>query len=636
MARPRELDNPSDETEQHHEPNDKRIRESSSGNCLQPALATHARGRFQFISPMTTVRQLQTRFLLLLVGITLAVFAGVSGHEFVHYDDNINIYENPHLKGLSWDSIQWMFTDTSYARRYMPLGWLCYAVDYQIFGLDPRAFHIGNLFFHLLNVGLLFVLIQRLLRLTRQFDASDPAPVWCAAAGALFWAVNPLRVENVAWASSRIYCVAFLLALIWLLAWLRAHDPATAVSWRPFFYWSSVAAFAASLLTYPLALFAPIALFVLEVYPLRRVGGQVSDWFRPKALRVWRDKIPFLLLAAGGLALTVWARGAHSQYNQPVTLKEFDLFSRAVQALYIWAYYIWKPWAPFELAPSYVTLHAFDPFALPFLLSAALVVAVTVALWRLRHRWPAALALWFCHLLLLVPFLGLTEYSHSPSDRYSYVQGILWSVAVALMVRVLWNQPKRALLTGTVVAAASLMFGLLAWQQVAVWRDTITLHRHLLTCLGEHPYRARFDEVLGVHYLRAGLTNEAVASFRNAIRYELRRSDRHIVDEDVLSRSHAKLGDVFAEQARAEEALGHYRAALKANSGSVHAAVNMGLVLASLNRYAEAATCFEQAIRNKPASASAHHNLALTLNRMGKKDEAQQHLQQARRLAGKR
>src|SRR5437870_1707795 len=79
-------------------------------------------------------QRLQTRLVLALIGITLAVFGGVCGHEFVHFDDNVTIYDNPHIKGLTRENLHWMFTDVSYARRYMPLGWLSYAVDYQLFG----------------------------------------------------------------------------------------------------------------------------------------------------------------------------------------------------------------------------------------------------------------------------------------------------------------------------------------------------------------------------------------------------------------------------------------------------------------------------------------------------------------------
>src|SRR5439155_3199000 len=136
----------------------------------------------------------QTRLLLTLIAVPLAVFAAVCGHEFVDYDDTVNIYSNPHVQGLTWEHLRWMFTDTSYARRYMPLGWLSYALDYQLFGLNPQAFHVGNLLLHLINTVVLYFLLKHLLLVAGKPAHPEPAnaaPIWCAAVGALFWAVNP-------------------------------------------------------------------------------------------------------------------------------------------------------------------------------------------------------------------------------------------------------------------------------------------------------------------------------------------------------------------------------------------------------------------------------------------------------------
>src|SRR6185436_572879 len=200
--------------------------------------------------------------LLLLCGLTLTVFAGVRRHEFVHYDDAANIYDNPHVASLSGSNLKWMFTDSDYARRYMPLGWLCYAVNRQLFGLNPGAFHLVNLALHLVNVGLLFVVLKRLLKLSWPAGgaAGERAAIGCAGVGALFWALNPLRVEVVAWASGQIYGVVFLLTMVWILAWLESRREEISITRRRTMRWLAVVAYAASLFTYPLGLFAPVLL----------------------------------------------------------------------------------------------------------------------------------------------------------------------------------------------------------------------------------------------------------------------------------------------------------------------------------------------------------------------------------------
>ena len=581
-------------------------------------------------------RRLQTRLLIFLLGLTLAVFAAISGHEFVNYDDSANIYANPHVQSLGWEEIRWMFTDTTYARRYMPLGWLSYAIDCRLFGLTPMAFHLGNLALHLANVVLLFFLLKRLMELAGvpvKNAESHTAPLWCAAVGTLFWAVHPLRVEPVAWASGRIYCLAFFFIALWLLAWLHAQNPALPRRRRTLLYGLSILSYLFSLLVYPLALFAPVALFVLEVYPLRRVGGNVCDWWRPAALRLWRAHLPCLAVGAGMVAVSLGARVVTDVAHRPTTLEDFSLLSRIMQAFYIWAYYAWKPWAPYDLSPSYTTLHSFDPLGPVFLASAALVLLLTFALLALRRRWPGALALWLCHLALLVPVLGLTEYPHSPTDRYSYLHGILWSVGIAGGLRALWDRQKQACLAGAVVTAASLLFALLAWQQVTVWSDSITLFRTIIASQSEHPHRARFDELLGQCYLRYGLTNEGVASLQSAIYYESRRADRHLYDLGVLSRSRVTLGDIFGDQGRLEDALRQYQAALQADPDSTSALMNMGVTLIALHREAEAMKCFNEVLRRDARNVQAHHNLGLLLRKLGREEEALRHVREEQRLS---
>jgi len=581
------------------------------------------------------VRQLQTRLLLGVLGITLVVFAGVCPYGFVHFDDNVTIYNNPHIRGLSWENLHWMFANASYARRYMPLGWLSYAVDYQLFGLNPHVYHAGNLLLHLVNVALLFCLLKRLVLL-----AQDPAtpqiqgtgPVWCAAVGALFWAVNPLRVENVAWASARIYCVAFCLAALWLLAWLRAQDAETSKGRRRIFYWLSVVFFAASLLTYPLAMFAPIALFALEVYPLRRAGFRFRDWWGRSAWHIWLDKLPFFVVAAGMLGLTFFALLHTDARYAPLTLKEFPPLARAMQAFYVWAYYLWKPWAPYDLAISYMTLHSFNPLAWQFVVSAALVLSLTVALFLCRKRWPGLFVLWVCHLVMLVPVLGLSEYPHSAYDRYSYLPGVLWSVALAFGLHRIWKRERLGQLGAILAASTSALFGLVAWGQVSVWQDTIPLYENLIAHVGNHPDRARFDTVLGIHYLQAGLTNEAIASFKSAIHYEPLRPDRRFFDEGVLRAANTHLGAVFAEQGRLEEAFECYRAAAQANPSHGWAAAQAGAVLVQLDRNEEAVKWLTEALRLRTETPEIHHSLAVALRKLGREQEAAEHAEAEQRM----
>src|SRR5512135_2256868 len=89
------------------------------------------------------------RFVLFLA--TFGVFSRVLQAEFVQWDDGISVYQNPHIQGLDWARLCWMFSDADYAMRYKPLTWLLYALIYQVSGLKPLGYHFVNLVIHGFN-----------------------------------------------------------------------------------------------------------------------------------------------------------------------------------------------------------------------------------------------------------------------------------------------------------------------------------------------------------------------------------------------------------------------------------------------------------------------------------------------------
>jgi tetratricopeptide (TPR) repeat protein len=538
-----------------------------------------------------------------------------------------------------------MLTDTTYAPRYMPLGWFCYALERELFGLRADVWHAGNLLVHVLNTLLLFAFLRRLVLFALQRRPPSPSSTpdgpdagslatWCGALGALWWAIHPLRVEPVAWASARIYAVAIAFALVWLWAWLQAQAAPTDRR-RRLYEWTSLAAFAASLLTYPLALFAPIALFALDVYPLRRAPLVLRGWLTREAWPLWREKIPFLLVTGAVLVLTAAVRIGSDPRLRPVSLAEFGLLDRAMQACYVVGYYAWKPWSPTALAPAYPTLHAFEPLSWVFVASALALVVVTAAAFLLRRRWPALAAAWICHGVVLIPVLGLSEYPHSAFDRYAHLHGLLWAAAIAGLLAACWPQPILRRLVTTGLAAVCLCLAGLSVLQIPMWRDTLSLYEGIVDRFGKHPGRGRFDEVLGVYQLRAGRTNEAVRAFQRAVDYDAQRSDRHLYQEGVVPRCERRLADLCLAAQDPAGAAGHLTAALQAEterSLTVSTALKLSATLAELDQPARALPWLQKAVGLAPEDPRLHRELARTFARLGQAASAERHAAEEERL----
>ena len=203
------------------------------------------------------------RRLIFLLGVILLLGAfmlnvRVAGYDFLALgDDDINVTLNPHLGHLSGARWAWLLTDSSYVRRYMPLGWLTLCGLFPVNGLDPFVYHAAAFGFYIVNVALVYVLallaIRQLVPAAR--GGLKAWHAWAAFLAAGWWAFHPLRAESTAWISGLLYgqaATGFLLALVaYLLAW--AH-PARRSVWVA----ASWVAITASLLTYPIALGFPL------------------------------------------------------------------------------------------------------------------------------------------------------------------------------------------------------------------------------------------------------------------------------------------------------------------------------------------------------------------------------------------
>ncbi|MEZ4604830.1 MAG: hypothetical protein R2861_15950 [Desulfobacterales bacterium] len=99
---------------------------------------------------------------LLLIFVTASVYWQVQKFDFINYDDNDYIYNNPHVQnGITANAIAWAFT-TAHASNWHPLTWMSHMLDSQMFGLWPGGHHLTSLFIHIANALLLFSLFRKM------------------------------------------------------------------------------------------------------------------------------------------------------------------------------------------------------------------------------------------------------------------------------------------------------------------------------------------------------------------------------------------------------------------------------------------------------------------------------------------
>ena len=574
---------------------------------------------------------------LAVAALTVLAFLTTFANDFVDFDDQTNLTENPYYRGLGLEHLAWMFSNID--GLYIPLTWLSFALDFQLWGMNPVGYHATNLALHVANAVAFYWVCVHLLRLAGPglagagraragglaVGTDDRGLYLGAALAAALFALHPLRVESVAWATERRDVLSGLLVLLTLRAYLRTHGerPAGAAERREPFALAAFVLFVLSLLAKSVGMSLVVVLVVLDVYPLGRLPGRPGAWLRPVYRRVWLEKLPFLVVGLGAAVLAgVAQRAGGALYS----FADYPLPGRVGQAFWALAFYLWKTLVPLGLSPLYPIpvgwgLARPDVFA-----AAVLVIGITIALVALRRRWPALLAAWVCYLAFLAPLVGLAQSGpHIAADRNTYLALLGWAAAaggglVALTRaeaagRVAPGRARAALAAAGVVVA---VLGVLTWRQVGIWHDSITLWRRAVAI---EPECYVCQNNLGNAYLRAGRNDAAAPHFAAALEVQPG-------DEDAR----ANLGNVAMRAGRMDDARRYFEAALALDPDHSVALTNLGRILLDEDRPEDAIPKLEHALRADPVNGEAHTNLGLALMRLGRLDEAEPHLREATRI----
>src|SRR2546428_992711 len=277
--------------------------------------------------------------------VTFAAFLPVLQNQFVNWDDQKNFLDNPHYRGLGWAHLRWMWT--THMGHYIPLTWMTLGLDYLLWGMNPFGYHLTSLLLHAANAVVFFFVVRRILTLALP-SPSERGDALAVSAGvaALVFAIHPLRVESVAWATERRDVLSGLFYLLTILLYLRASERGErGRGW----YWGTVGLFSCALLSKAIAVSVPVVLLILDVYPLRRLGGSTGWWSAP-ARRVYVEKIPFVLLAAAASAIALMAQLSH---DTMVSVVQLSALGRLAVSVYGLSFYLWKTVAPVNLSPLY-------------------------------------------------------------------------------------------------------------------------------------------------------------------------------------------------------------------------------------------------------------------------------------------
>jgi tetratricopeptide (TPR) repeat protein len=537
---------------------------------------------------------------LLVALVTVAAFLPTLSNGFLDWDDDENLVANLYYRGLAWTNLRWMLT-TTHMGHWIPLTWVTFGADYLIWGMNPFGYHLTSLLLHAAASVVFYFVALRLLGAAQVAESIGGLRAGAATA-ALFFAIHPLRVESVAWATERRDVLSGLWFLLTILLYLKAAT--TDGSRRAWWLAGSVGCYALAVASKAIVMTLPLVLVLLDIYPLRRLAQAWRPWTPSQARRIWAEKVPYVILAltAAGMAIYAGRPIADSLGARPVP-------GRMAVALYSLVFYVRKTAVPLAIWPLYQIPAKVDPLALPVVVSTLAVAALTGSLFLVRRRWPAGLTVWLSYAIILAPVSGIMQSGPQlVAPRYTYLPCLGWALLVGAGACRLLRARARGRLHPAWAAAGVMAIvlylvslGTLTWKQARIWHDSLTFWSSAVSVV---PGSSIAQGNLGAALMRVDRLDEARTHLETAVRL----SPEYV---DALT----NLAVLLVQQERPDEARAVFR--------------RLGYGLLRRGKVNRAVELFRGLVDIQPTDAVAQNGLGFVLFVAGDREAAIGHFRRA-------
>ena len=554
--------------------------------------------------------------IIFLIIACLAAFGRISGNHFINLDDPGYITNNYLVQnGLNFQNIKWAFT-TSYLAFWHPLTWISHMLDWSIFGTNAGGHHLVSLLLHIGTVLFLFLFLNKTTN-----------NIWSSAFAASLFALHPLRVESVAWASERkdVLSMFFGMASIYFYAFYAEGSKLSK-------YFLCLMLFALSLMSKPMMITLPFVLLLLDYWPLGRWQRTLSDSSEKRlklAGRLLWEKIPFIILSIASSVIVFWAEKKAGSLSSVDIL---PLLTRAANAIVSYVTYLEKTFWPINL----VVFYPYD-FFLPLweiIISGIILILITLVVIYGIKQIPFLFTGWFWYLGTLVPMIGLVQVGkHAMADRYTYLPSIGIAIMLAWGIPLLFKREeirKKVLLPASVVTLATLSF--LTWTQCGYWKSSITLFNHAsrvmknnelargnrgadFTELGQYQQQREiqdYNKAISLKpdnaetYYNRGIAFSKISQYQNAIK-DYNEAIRLKPD---YAEAYNNRGIIYGQHGQYQLAIEDFNKVISMKPDHIKAYNNRGLAYSELGQYQSAVKDFNKVIRLKPDYANAYNNRA--------------------------
>jgi len=608
--------------------------------------------------------------LLLIVIFGLLAYSNTFNVPF-HFDDNPGIAENPIIKSLNFfiepskaKIFKKPFEYDTFKMRYV--GYLTFALNYKIHGLNVIGYHIFNLAIHIFNALLVYWFVLLTFKTpyfgsqytvdSKQEKTHSPIHRFTHSSSAIalfsasIFVSHPIQTQAVTYIWQRVTSLAtffYLLSLVMYINFrLKAIGSRTKVignrtiAYRlsPFaYYLLSLISAILAMKTKEMAFTLPVIIVLYEFM-----------FFKEKTKKRLFFLIPFLLTM---LIIPLTVIGMNKSVSA-VTNNVIEA-TKVPNAMPMWDYlltqfrviitYIRLLFLPFNqnFDYDYPIYNSFtDPNVfLSFLFLVSIFGLGVYLFYRSRlmiHPTPFTLyatrliafgIFWFFITLSVeATVIPISPYLLFPSivsadidvifEHRVYLSSIGAFAAMTTSIFFIANRLKNrweAINKNVILLLSVIIITLLVvtYMRNKVWENEITLLEDITQ---KSPSKARGHNNLGIAYCDKGLVDKAIEHFQTALKLKPDYAD-----------ARNNLGNAYNIKGLADNAIEHLQIALRLKPYCAEAYNNLGNAYNIKGLTNNAIEQFQIALRLKPDYADAHNNIGFNYYLMGRVDEAIEH-----------
>jgi protein O-mannosyl-transferase len=504
---------------------------------------------------------------------------------WTNWDDEVYVLNNDNIREFSWGQIKYWFTEYHHG-NYHPLTMISYMVEYSIAELNPVIYHFTNYLLHLMNTGLVFFFIFKLI------GRKDVALIT-----AILFGVHPMHVESVAWISERkdlLYTAFYLGSLLVYLGYKQTPD------WKK--YIILLLLFSGSLLSKSAAVVLPVVLLLIDYFQCRKLTPMLII-----------EKVPLF-----GLSVIFGILAIKSQ-NATEAIASYDVFTttqRILFAGYGSMVYIEKALWPSDLTafhpyPSLVENGTRLPYVFYIMPCLSVIVFGGSLLFLKRSRLLVfGLFFYLINVALVLQFVSVGSAIYA--ERYSYMAYIgLFFLFAMVVAHLIENKPSLRKLIYGFTAVLCLALSWLTFNQSKTWSDSVSLWEQFNEV---HPESAHGEYKIAEFHMDAGNNQQALDQF-------LYIGNKY----PTAGRAHMGAGNIFGKMGKLEESLVYFNKAADhyAPKGNMEDLwVNRAITLSMLKQHKQAFEDYAKALQYKPNNTQIYVNRGFTYLEFGDFEKA--------------